>query len=93
MKTIDIQSVQTLEQYLFHMGVLCVSVNTLSELQKIATKRGLLGDDAMENAKTIEFEIMRLLTTINDQLDLVASRTNTDWKTLVKNFVLESKKV
>lgn len=94
MKQINIESVQSLEDYLIHLGVLAVSLRSMAELHKLCVKRGIFNDDEIENARTVVYEIQRIFIVINDQIGLVTSRTGQEWEDILKEVVesLPSKK-
>lgn len=93
--TVDIESVESLEQYLMQMGMLAISINTLGKLQTIATNKGIFNDDEIEKAKTISWRASLLMNDINDQVAMTSERSGVEWPKLLSRIVktLPSKKV
>ena len=87
MKKINIQSVNSLEEYLFQLGALCVSLQTLKKLHELCESRGIFNDDETENCKTIMYRIERLLTCVDDQIRMCCGRTPNPWEEILKKVV------
>lgn len=85
MKLVNIESISTLEEYLLHMAMFSISLNGLAKLQQIAHNKGIFNDDEIENARTIQYEIDRLFTVLNDQVHLVSSRTPIEWTDVLRS--------
>lgn len=77
--SIDIDKIDSLESYIFHLGLLCVSVNTLIGLQQKAEEIGIFNLQEEEASKTVKYEAAKLFTCINDLLYLCSSRTEKGW--------------
>lgn len=86
-KMVDVESVETIEQYLMQIGLLGISLHSLESLQDVAIRKGFLTEDAQENCLTISYEIGRLLTVINDQLKICTSQTGIAWPELMNQIV------
>ncbi len=91
MQTIDIDQVDSLESYIFHLGLLCISVQTLVSLQEKAESLGIFDDDETEASKTLKYQAARLFQCANDLLKMCASRTKLEWPDLMANIVKSAK--
>ena len=84
-----------LETYLLALGKLALMINILSEEQRQYIRQGILTDDEIELAETIKYQCKKLHIKIDDQVRLVASRTEKTWdETLVelKKMIAEEEK-
>ncbi len=76
--TFDIPSVDSLETYLFHLGMMLVSLESLVTLQNKAESLGIFNEDETEASKTIRYQHTRLIICAQDLLTMVSSRVDMD---------------
>lgn len=74
MHSIDIQHIETLEDYLFYLGVSSVSLKTIHNLQRKALDCNFLETDEREQVETIKYEIGRSIIAISNLLSLMEER-------------------
>lgn len=83
---VDSKDVKTLEQYAASLLSGMISLKTLESFHLVAFKKGLLDEDEQETGKTICWEIQRLLSLYQNQINHVLDRTNLDEKDIIKNL-------
>jgi hypothetical protein len=88
LQTFNIDTVDSLESYLFTLGILCISVKTLVALQERVESLGIFDTDESEASEGIKHQAFKLLTACNDLLNLCSNRTpDKDWKKLLTKVV------
>lgn len=92
LQTIDIDSVDSLETYIFQLGVLCVSIQTLCALQEKAESIGIFDDDETEASKTLRYQASKLFTCANDILAMTCKRANVEWSDLKRSVIQKNTK-
>ena len=73
-KSIQLQEMKTLEDYLIHVSIYSVSLRNLMQMHKDALDKGIFDTDEAENANTIIYQLYRAFIAIDDQINLVAQR-------------------
>lgn len=84
MNIIDVEKVDSLESYAFHLALMCVSMQTLSALQEKAESIGIFDDDETQVSKTISHQISRVIVSANDLLRMCVERSGQDWEEFKK---------
>lgn len=90
-QSIDIDQVDSLETYIFHLGLMCVSVQTLVTLQEKAESLGIFDDDETEASKTVKYQGARLFQCVDDLLRMCAARTKLEWPVLMEKIIKSAK--
>lgn len=75
-----------LAAYLLVLGKLALTVRILGDEQSRVAMTGILQADEMEIAHSIEWDIGRLMDTIDAQVALVAARTPKDWEDILREI-------
>lgn len=91
-KTVKISDVKSLEEYIFNLGLLSMSIETLYALQERAESIGIFSTDEEEQSKTVKLQVQRLYTCVDDLLNTCAKRTPLHWEGLMKE-VIESARI
>lgn len=92
MQLMNIPEIQSIEDYIFTLGLLCASVYNLSDLQQKGEELGLFTQDENELAKTVQYRADKLLTCVNDLLQCCCLRGNIDYKELVRKYMEKNEK-
>lgn len=74
MNIIDIDNINSLDEYIFALGASAVSLKTVHELQSKALSGTYLETDEKEQIETIRYEIGRAIGAISSLLSLMDSR-------------------
>lgn len=83
---VDIEKMETLEQYAASLLYGIVSLRTLEEYQTRAFKLGLYDEDEEETSKTIIWEIQRLLALYQAQMGHILERTSLSQDEILREF-------
>lgn len=83
---VDIEKMETLEQYAASLLYAMASLRTLEEYQTRAFTLGLYDEDEEETSKTIVWEIQRLLALYQAQMGHVLDRTDLNQDIILKEF-------
>lgn len=75
---IDINNINTLDEYLFSLGASAISLKTIHELQSKALDSTYLETDEREQIKVIKYEVGRALNAISSLLGLMDARAIID---------------
>ena len=86
-QSINISSIDSLETYLWQLGLLSISVNTLIATQDKAESIGIFDDDETELSKTVKYQAQKLFICINDLIGHCSARTDMDWPDLMKKII------
>jgi hypothetical protein len=84
---IDISKVKDLETYLWNLGLLALSVDTLRALQEKAESLGIFDTDEEEASATLKYQISKVFVCINDLIALTGSRTGHSWEAMQKKVI------
>jgi hypothetical protein len=87
---IDLEKIDSLESYSFHLGLLCVSILTLAKLQDKAESIGIFNTDEEEASKMMRYQIQRLFTCCDDLLRMTVQRTGQDWDEWKQNMLKQA---
>lgn len=79
-------SIETLEQYASALVCSTISLQTLARFHFVAAKKGILNEDEEETLKTICWEIKRLLSLYQTQIENVLERTQSTQEDIVNNL-------
>ena len=74
MNTIDIQSIEKLEEYIFALGSYCVSIKGAHELQSKALSCAFLETDERELVESIRYQLGRSLIAVSDLIRFMDQR-------------------
>jgi hypothetical protein len=91
LQLIDIAKIDCLEGYIWHLGIMCISISTLIELQTKAESIGIFDTDEEEASKSLRHQSERLFTCAEDLLRMVISRSGEDWNDLKKKILDKTK--
>lgn len=91
LETVDIEKVDSLESYIWHLGLMCVSVQTLVSLQEKAESLGIFDTDETEVSKTVKYQAVRLFQAANDLLIICSRRTQLEWPELMSKIINSAK--
>jgi hypothetical protein len=79
---INVNAVETLEEFVFAMALHAVSVETLYELVRKALQDEYLEVDEMEQVETIAYEAKRIFHAIDALVHLMGERADIDAKAI-----------
>jgi hypothetical protein len=83
---VEADKLKTLEEYGASLLSSMISLKTLAAFQHAAFNKGLLDDDESETAKTILWEIERLLSLYKSQVNHVLDRTELKEEDILNNL-------
>jgi hypothetical protein len=83
---VEADKLKTLEEYGASLLSSMISLKTLAAFQHVAFNKGLLDDDESETAKTILWEIERLLSLYKSQVNHVLDRTELKEEDILNNL-------
>jgi hypothetical protein len=84
---VNAKSLKTLEHYAAALLSGMISLGTLELFHQQALKKGILDEDEQETAKTICWELQRLLALYRTQINHVLERTELDEKTVLNSLI------
>jgi hypothetical protein len=88
LQTFNIDTVDSLESYLFTLGILCISVKTLVALQQKVESLGIFDADENEASEAVKHQATKLFVACDDLLNMCSNRTNDkDWPKLLAKVV------
>lgn len=82
-----IDSIETLEEFVFALGLHCVSVETIYETQKKVLGLNILDTDENEQVLTIAYEAKRLFHSMEALLHLIGERAEIDVNEVSRNLL------
>lgn len=85
--SIDISKVDSLETFIWHLGLMCVSIKTLITLQEKAESLGIFDTDETEASKMVKYQAQKLITCSNDLLTMCSARTGKEWTELMQDII------
>ena len=80
---VNAKDLKTLEQYGAALLSSMISIRTLEAFNIEAMKKGLLNEDELETAKTICWELQRLMALYKTQIGHITERTELDEKAVI----------
>lgn len=86
MKFVSADELETLEQYGAAILSSMISLRTLEQFHISAFQKGILDTDEEECAKTICWELHRLMALYQKQVEHICDRTELDEKTVLDNL-------
>lgn len=75
-KFVTPENINSIESYAGSIAIALISLNTLSNFGKSAARAGFLQTDEEERAKTVEWEIRRLMKLYQGLLEEILERTD-----------------
>lgn len=78
MKSLPVNKIDTLEEFVFALASYAVSIESLYKLAQRAIKAGYLETDETEQAATIMHETRKVFHTIDGLLHIMGPRANID---------------
>lgn len=87
LKGIEIDKIDSLESYLWNLGLGAISLTTILKLQEKAESIGIFDDDEIECSKTLKYQIQRVYTAVNDLIIMATKRANVDWPDMVTKII------
>ncbi len=92
MTAIDFTKVQTLEEFVFALGMCAVSLESIFELQKKAITGGYLQVEEREQVETIAYGASRVFHSIRSLVELMGDRAKIDGKKVAARLQKKNKK-
>lgn len=82
-RAVNIEGVESLEQYVFNLVACTLSIQTLARLNAIGIKKGLLEESEIELANTLIWECKRTAKIAQNMIDSICDRNPIEFEKIV----------